>query len=329
MGNHLLDNRRHEMIIGILKEIYKSEKRVVLRPFEVKKLVENRNIVYVERMAGTGVNFSDEAYEKAGAEIKTTNEIYNNSELLLKLRSPTEAEFKKIHNKILFSMLHLAQNQKRLEIIKKNKITAIEMESVKNEFMERHVDATDITGEIGVLYSTQFLNVMPDEANVLILGYGRVGTGALKMCNKLGIKVKLLKKAEYMHISHFIKGKDMLINAITWPVAEQINKNYIVDRSMLKNFNKGGVILDLSVDYPSPIETCRPTSLSQPWFIVNGITHICIYGYPSLVPLSSVNRYSKQILPLILEISKNNGMDSLEKKSSLGKDIVNAVVGKY
>jgi alanine dehydrogenase len=316
------------MIIGILKEIYKNEKRVILRPVEVKKLVENGNIVYVETKAGAGVNFSDEAYEKAGAEIKTKNEIYKNSELLLKLRSPTKAEFKKIHNKILFSMLHSAQNPKRIEVIRKNKITAIEMESIKNEFMERYVDATDITGKIGVLYSTQFLNIIPSETNVLILGYGRVGSGALKMCNKLGMKVKLLKKAEYIHIAHFIKGKDMLINAIAWPIADQINKNYIVDRTMLKNFNKGGVILDLSVDYPSPIETCRPTSLLQPWFTVNGITHICLYGYPSLVPLSSVKRYSKQLLPLLLEISKNNGIDGLETKSSLGKDIVNAVVGK-
>jgi alanine dehydrogenase len=316
------------MIIGILKEINRDEKRVVLRPYEVKKLVEKGNTVYVENNAGTGVDFSNDDYKKVGAQIKSTDEVYNQSDFLVKLRSPTDLEFKKIKNKILFSMLHTNQNPKRLGFIKTNKITAIEMESVKNDYMERYVDATDITGEIGVLYSTQFLQKIPKETHVLILGYGRVGSGALHMCHKLNMKVKILRKCEYEHIGHFMKGKDILINAISWPEEEIKKKNYIVTRPMLKNLNKGAVILDLSVDYPNPIETCKPTTLTKPWFVLDGITHISIYGYPGLVPVSSVNKYSKQGLPLIKEIAKNNGVKDLENKSELGKDIVNAIVGK-
>ena len=51
-------------------------------------------------------------------------------------------------------------------------------------------------------------------------------------------------------------------------------------------------------------------------------------GYPGLVPVSSVNRYSRQIMPILLEVLKNGGVDGLENKSDIGKDIVNAVVGK-
>jgi len=286
------------MIIGILKEINRNEKRVVLKPLHVKKLVEKGHTVYVETKAGIGVNYSDEDYKKVGAQIKSTDDVYNKSDMILKLRSPTDSEFKKIKNKILFSMLHSGQNPKRLKFIKDNNITAIEMESVKTGFNERYVDATDITGEIGVLYATKFLQKVPEETNVLILGYGRVGSGAIKMCHKLGMNVKILRKIEYEHIDHFLKGKDILINAITWPKEERDKKNYVVTRDMLKNLNRGGIILDLSVDYPNPIETCRPTTLSQPWFKLDGIIHMSIYGYPGLVPVSSVNRYSKQILPI-------------------------------
>ena len=312
------------MIIGILKEINKDEKRVVLKPIHVKKLVNKGHTVYVETKAGVGVNYSDENYKKVGAQIKSTDDVYNKSDMILKLRSPTDSEFKKIKDKILFSMLHSSQNPKRKEFLKDNGITAIEMESVKTDYNERYVDATDITGEIGVLYATKFLNKMPEECNVLIMGYGRVGSGAIKMCHKLGMNVKILRKVEYEHIGHFLKGKDILINAITWPKEERDKKNYVVTRKMIKNLNRGGVILDLSVDYPNPIETCKPTTLTKPWFVLDGIVHMSIYGYPGLVPVSSVNRYSKQLCPLVLEVA-NNGIEGLDK-TELGKDIKRAVV---
>lgn len=316
------------MIIGILKEINRNEKRIVLRPKEVSKIVGKGHTVYVETKGGIGVGFSDEDYKKAGAQIKSVDEVYSQSDMLLKLRSPTDNEFKKIKNKILFSMLHTGQNPKRMKFIKENGITAIEMESVKNEFNERYIDATDITGEIGVLYALRFLKKVPEDVKVLMLGYGRVGSGAIKMCNRLNMKVKILRKGEYKHISHFLKGKDLLINAIAWPDEDRQNKNYVVTRSMLKNLNKCAVILDLAVDYPNPIETCKPTTLTKPWFTLDGVVHISIYGYPGLVPISSVNRYSRQTFPLVLEVADNKGVDGLEKRGSLGKDIANAVVGR-
>lgn len=314
------------MKIGILKEINRSERRIVLRPDEVGMLVKKGHEVYVEDKAGIGVDFSDEDYKKAGAKITTSDYIYSKSDMIIKLRSPNDSEFKKIKNTILFSMLHSKQNPKRIKFIRDNNIHAVEMESIKNEFDERYVDETDMTGQIGVLYATRFLKKIPYDADVLVLGYGRVGSGALRMCNKLNMNVKLLRKGEYKDIGHFMKGKDILINAITWPEEERRKKNYVVTREMLKNLNKGAVVLDLSVDYPNPIETCKPTTLTKPWFEIDGIIHISIYGYPGLVPVSSVNKYSQQILPLLMEIAENNGIKGIEEKSVLGRHIYNATI---
>jgi alanine dehydrogenase len=314
------------MIIGILKEINRGENRVVLRPKEVAALVHHKHEVLVEKDAGKGSHYSDEAYTKAGAKIVATDDIYKKAEMIVKLRSPTDAEFKKIKDKILFSMLHTNQNPKRVKFIKENGISALEMESVKNDQGERYVDATDITGEIGVLYATQFLKKIPSDTRVLVLGYGRVGSAAIGMCNKLNMRVKILRKSEYKDIEHFMKGRDILINAISWPEEERKKKNYLITKDMLKLLNKGAVILDLSVDYPNPIETCKPTTLVKPWFTKEGVVHISIYGYPGLAPLSSVNRYSKQALPLIVAIADNGGFTDLDKKHGLGKDILNATI---
>ncbi|NQT00325.1 MAG: hypothetical protein HQ595_04495, partial [Candidatus Omnitrophica bacterium] len=66
---------------------------------------------------------------------------------------------------------------------------------------------------------------------------------------------------------------------------------------------KGATILDLSVDYPNPIETCRPTLIDRPTYEVDGVTHIGIFGYPGLAPISSASRYSRQILTMLLKLA--------------------------
>lgn len=315
-----------EIIIGIPKETKTGECRVALAPKQVRILAKVGHTVLVETKAGQGVNYSDEDYIKAGARIKTADELYSKAEMIVKLRSPTDKEFRKIKNTILFSMLHAAQNPKYLKYIRENNITAVAMDAIKTDFNERYIDATDITGETGILYATRFLKKMPQETKALMLGYGRVGSGAIAMCHRLGINVKILRKSEYKYIQHFMKGKDMLINAIAWPEEERLRKNYLVTRDMLKYLNPKATIVDLSVDYPNPIETCKPTTLTKPWFELDGIIHISIYGYPGLVPISSVNRYSPQILPLVLEIANNKGLVDIEKVSLVGAHIKKAAI---
>src|SRR5690606_17694373 len=126
-----------------------------------------------------------------------------------------------MNGNMLFSMLHHEQNPEYVYELGKRGGVAVGMESLKNVAGERLVDATDITGEVGVLYACQHLRVMPQEAKVLVLGYGRVGSGAISMASKLGMDVKILRKSEYAHLPHFLKGTDLLINAISWPAEER------------------------------------------------------------------------------------------------------------
>jgi len=132
--------------------------------------------------------------------------------------------------------------------------------------------------------------------------------------------VKILRKSEYRHINHFLRHVDILVNGLTWPKDKRDAKEYIVTRDMLKFMNKHGVVLDLAVDYPNPVQSCHPTYINKPTYTVNGVTHICIFGYPGLAPISSSVRYSKQILPLILKIV------SVKKLSRLPNYIKKAII---
>ena len=315
------------MKISVVKETAPGESRVLVLPKEVSKIVEAGNEVCVEKNAGLKIFIYDRDYEEAGAKILTNRaELFEESDLVIKLKAPTIPEFNLLKKNILFSMLHHEQNPIYVYHLGRKKAKAIEIESIINDAGERFIDATDITGEAGVLYAIQHLKKTPQDSKALVLGYGRVGSGAINMCNKLGMNIKILRKGEYNSIDHFIKKKDLLINAIAWPKEERENKKHLVTKEMVDLMNPNGVILDLAVDFPNPIETCRPTTLSNPYYIERGKTHIGIYGYPGLVPISSSQRYSKQALPLILNITNNGGLEKIHEKDELGKYISRAIV---
>lgn len=330
LANIVCVDKVRKMRISVAKETAPLEERVILRPQEVAEIVRQGHTVMVEKCAGVGVHFLDKDYENAGAlVVEDRLKLYREAEMLVKLKVPSPEEFGLLGRNILFSMLHHQQNPVHLYHLGRNDVAGVEMESIKNAAGERLVDATDMTGEAGVIYALRHLKKIPSETSALVLGYGRVGSSAIKMCNILGIQTKLLRKAEYPHVEHFIKGRDLVINAIAWPEDEQQGHKFVVRREMLKLMNPGGVVLDLAVDFPSPIETSMPTNLSNPWYVESGIIHIAIYGYPGLVPISSTKRYSTQILPAILLIAGNNGLSGLESFGDLGVALSKAVVDPH
>ncbi len=297
------------MNISIAKESAAGgrEIRTALLPAEVKKIISEGHNVFVQKCAGQGIFVSDAEYKKAGAGIEKDAAAIFDKELVVKLKCPTKDELRLLKNNIIFTMLHVEQNPKIAKMIKMSGCTAIAMENMRNQAGERLIHCTDMAGEQGMLYAFCESMKLPQDCNVLVLGYGTIASGALKVAYSLGAKVKILRKREYKHIKYHLKGKDIVVNGLAWPKCHRDRKDYIITKKMLKLLNRGAIILDLSVDYPNPIQTCHPTQLNKPYYYVNGVKHIAIYGYPGLAPISSVQRYSKQICPFIIDIA-NNGL---------------------
>jgi alanine dehydrogenase len=294
------------MEVGIAKEIaaHGREVRVALLPEEVKQLTKEGISVYVEAGAGKGVYVSDREYIKAGAKIEKSHSKIFKKDIVVKLKCPLPKEFELLSNNILFSMLHAEQNPQCIKWLKKQRAKAVAMEEVRDEAHQRLIKCSELGGEQGMLLAFCHSPKSPQHCEVLVLGYGQIASGALRVAFSLGSKVKILRKSEYKYIKHHLKGKDIVINGISWPKKKRDNKEYLITKDMLKLLNPGAIILDLSVDYPNPIETCRPTSLDSPFFIVDGVKHIDIYGYPGLAPVSSSREYSVCILPVLKCIIK-------------------------
>lgn len=297
------------MDIGLAKEIAAAGKelRVALLPPEVKRIIKEGHRVFVQKGAGEGIFVPDIQYRRTGARIEEDAAAVFSKDIVVKLKCPTKDEFRLLKNNILFSMLHIEQNPKIARMIKKSGCKAIAMENIRNQAGERLTHCTDMAGEQGMLYAFYESMKLPQDCNVLVLGYGTIASGALKVAFSLGANVKILRKREYKYIKQHLMNRDIVVNGLAWPKYHRDRKDYIITKKMLNLLNKGAIILDLSVDYPNPIQTCRPTRLDEPYYYVNGVMHICIYGYPGLAPISSAQRYSKQICPLVIDIA-NNGL---------------------
>lgn len=293
------------MEIAIVKEIaaHGKETRAILLPREVRRLVDEGHHVFVEKGLGVKIFISDAEYENHGAVLLANRKRLFRKNIVVKLKPPLPQEFRLLHNNLLFCMLHAEQNPQYVRMLAQAKSRAIAMELIRNGAGERLVTCCDMAGEQGMLMAFHLAKKSPAECSVLVLGYGSVATGALKIAFNLGAKVKVLRKSEYRYIRHFIRRQDIIVNAISWPKEKRDDREYLITRDMLCLMNKGGIVLDLSVDYPGPIETCRPTLIDKPTYEVDDITHISIFGYPGLAPVSSATRYSHQIAPILSKIA--------------------------
>ena len=82
------------MRVGVAKEIKAQEYRVALTPAGALELVQRGHEVLVERGAGAGSAFPDEAYVAAGARLASVDEVWGEAELLLKVKEPIEPEYR-------------------------------------------------------------------------------------------------------------------------------------------------------------------------------------------------------------------------------------------
>ncbi|MCK4463801.1 MAG: hypothetical protein KAU58_05775, partial [Candidatus Omnitrophica bacterium] len=300
--------------IGIAKEIAAGglEHRAILLPREVKRIVEAGHDVFVEKGLGEKIYISNDEYRKVGAKIISRRKHIFNKDIVVKLKPPLPQEFKLLKNNLIFCMLHAEQHPQYIKALKKSGAKAIAMELITNLAGERLIKCSHMAGEQGMLMAFHLAEKIPSDCDVLVLGYGDVASGALNIAFKLGANIKILRKSEYRYIRHFLRNKDIVVNGIKWPKEKRDNKVYVITRKMLSLLNKGGTILDLSVDYPNPIETCHPTMLDKPVYEINGIRHISIFGYPGLAPISSARIYSRQIPTILLKIASNH-IDRLPK----------------
>jgi len=161
--------------------------------------------------------------------------------------------------------------------------------------------------------------------NVLILGAGVVGQGALEVlyalganCTVMDINVGLLRKLLSRYnsqintmlcnkeaIASVLPQTDMVLNCVKWP---KERKDFLIDKEMLKLMEPGSVLVDISNDDPGAIESSHETHHDNPRYVVNGVVHYCVSNIPGAVANTTSVAYASEMLPMIMSIL-NDGVE--------------------
>ncbi len=339
------------MIVGVPKEIKSDENRVAIVPSGVELLVRHGHTVLIEKSAGIGSGFGDDLYAKSGAEIvDTPKEIFSRSEMVVKVKEPLKPEYTLIReDQIVFTFYHFAAEKKLLDGVKKSNCVAIAYETVQDDRgdLPLLVPMSEVAGRMAVQEGAKYLEktkggkgvllggvpgVRP--AQVLILGGGVVGTHAAKMAAGMGARVTImdvnLDRLRYLSdimpsnvftvysnpqtIRDLLRTTDLLIGAVLLTGAKAPK---LVTREDLVLMEEGSVLVDVSVDQGGCIETCKPTTHSDPTFVVEGVVHYCVANMPGAVPKTSTLALTNATFPYVLSLANKGWKKACREDKSL------------
>ena len=324
------------MIFGILKDIKEGENRVICTPVEVASIVAAGHKVLVESGAGVGSGFADAKYAAAGAKIcDTAKELWDTCDFLAKVKEIEPSEFGYLkENQMIYCCIHPAGHPEEVQAILDSKCIAITAED-SHRYGSPNCEAAGKQGALFGLESMLTINGGKGKfvggfagapgMNVLILGGGTVGQGALSVLYALGANVTIMdinpgllrtlgnqynQKINTMFctqetIASVLPQTDMVINCVKWP---KQRKDFLITKEMLKLMEPGSVLVDISNDDPGAIESSQETHHNDPRYVVNGVVHYCVSNIPGAVAHSTSVSLAGETLPLLLNIM-NNGLE--------------------
>jgi alanine dehydrogenase len=351
------------MKIGVPKEIKNNEYRVGLTPNSVRELVENNHEVYIQKDAGSEIGFTNFEYKEAGALIiNTAAELYECSELIVKVKEPIPEEFNYLNKKhTVFAYLHLAGDPKTGLELASTGITGIALETVTADdgTMPLLSPMSSIAGQLSIVVGSYHLlkpnrgmgtliGAMSDVERrvVTVIGAGVAGTMAIEKAinNKAHVKIIDLsqKRLDELHaiygnenveyilstdasIEESLKVSDLVVGAV-YVIGKQAPK--VVKNSMLEKMKPGAVMVDISIDQGGCFESSKPTTHDNPTFEEEGVIHYCVTNMPGAVPLTATEALNKATLPYILELANKGVERALNENQHLhnGLNIKNSQV---
>ena len=348
------------MRIGVAKEIKTDEYRVALTPAGARELVQRGHEVLVETTAGEGSAFPDSEYERAGARIVSVDDVWAESELLLKVKEPIEPEYHRLREGlVLFTYLHIAADEPLTRALVDSGIAAVAYETVETDDHRLPLLApmSEIAGRLAPQAAAHFLEKplggrgvllggVPGVApgNVVVLGGGIVGYNAAIIALGLGAQVTILERSidRMRHLDEILSGRVSLLMSSTLQVEESIAKADVVigavlipgarapklvTREMLREMKQAAVIVDVAIDQGGCIETARPTTHSDPVYEVDGVTHYCVANMPGGVPITSTKALTNATLPYVEAIAEHGLAGAVARDPALARG-VNVLGGK-
>ena len=348
------------MKIGVAREIKPDEYRVALTPAGARELIQGGHDVLVEAGAGVGSAFTDDAYGGVGARIVSADEVWEASDLLLKVKEPIEEEYRRLREGlVLFTYLHIAADEPLTRALIDSGVTAVAYETVETDAgtLPLLAPMSEIAGRIAAQAGAHFLEkplggrglllggvagVAP--GRVVVIGGGMVGYNAAVIALGLGANVTILERSvdRMRHLEEILSGRVSLVMSSSLQIEESVAEADVVigavlipgalapkliTRGMLEEVKDGAVLVDVAIDQGGCAETSRPTTHSDPVYVVEGVTHYCVANMPGAVPITSTKALTNVTLPYVEAIAEHGLREAVARDAALARG-VNVLEGK-
>jgi alanine dehydrogenase len=308
---------------------------------------------------GSGIAY--EQYSQHGAEIVAdAADVWRRADLIVKVKEPLREEWPFLRDgQIVFTYFHFAADEGLTRAVIASGITAIAYETIKDSrgTLPLLTPMSEVAGRMSIQEGAKFLErpfegrgillggvpgVLP--ANVVILGGGIVGANAAKVAAGLGANVTILdvnlERLRYLddvmprnvttlfsdrhNILDSLKRADLVIGAVLIPGARAPR---LVRQADLKHMPPRAVIIDVAIDQGGCVETARPTTHSQPTYIIDDVIHYCVANMPGAVGRTSTYALTNVTLPYVLQLAKK-GLDRAVRENPALEQGVNIRQGK-
>jgi alanine dehydrogenase len=325
--------------VGVPTEIKPDEYRVALTPAGVRELAIAGHDVVIQAGAGEGSAIADADYEAQGARIvPDADAVFDQAELILKVKEPQPEEVHRLQSHhLLFTYLHLAPSPELTKSLADSGATCIAYETVEDARGRLPLLApmSEVAGKIATQAGAFMLEKplggrgvllagVPGvaAANVVVIGGGVVGMNAAFIAIGMEADVFVLDRnidrlreldihfngrastvfSSTLAIEELLPRADLVIGAV---LVHGARAPYVIHREQLSLMKERAVLVDVSIDQGGCFETSRPTTHSDPTYVVDGITHYCVTNMPGAVPITSTYALTNATLPYALLLAEH------------------------
>ncbi len=194
------------MKVGVAKETAPGERRVALVPEALGKLKAAGLEVLVEKGAGAGAAIPDDAFAAAGAEVVSTDALYQQSDVVLRVARPSADDVRRLRKgQAVIGVLAPLIDPGLAKDLAAKGVTAISLDAIPRTLSRaQSMDALSSQANVGgykavLIAANAYGRYFPllttaagtaKPANVLILGIGVAGLQAIGTAKRLGAVVR-------------------------------------------------------------------------------------------------------------------------------------------
>ncbi|WP_346859031.1 alanine dehydrogenase [uncultured Draconibacterium sp.] len=334
--------------IGIPSDYSKVEYRVPLTPQAVDLLVSYGHEILIEKDAGKSASYFNEAYRKAGATIVETKEETFQCDIILRIAPFDCEEIDALRgNQVILSNMQIqAHCNESIQKMMQKKVTTIAFEYLENEegFLPFVHQMSQIAGVTSITIASEYLSnsrngkgvlfgevtgVTP--AELVIIGTSTAAEYAARAALGLGIFVKVFDTSVYelskleeklgrriftsVFYPKVLRKALVSADAVIGATSFNTPPKFKVSEDLVKQMKEGSVIIDLNVSQGGCFETSKCTDFNNPTYTKHGVVHYCVPNTPSMVARTASISMSNILIPILLAIGNNGGVDNYIKAS--------------